>query len=722
MRQVGVIKSYNPEKGFGFIENGDKQLFFFHSSKLEKGYKPSAKDTVSFQNIVSKKKPGSFDAIDISKSNIVVEDIFTLPVFLGSIAWYDNEKGFGIIKSLNQEVFLHHSALTDSTHSLLENTKMVYILNDQKKAKRARTFEGSVYENNGFLLLDNLFLSKETVLQKYLEGSLDLKISIIVNQPTIFKANQLIDIFLQTDMPKFIEENEAYLPIREFVKSLHKKFQDNVLKVKLVQIINDISTDQVKLMMWRDGISEDLNLGYVLANYKKFDNLSIDALLNKCLNEDVTTEIKEWIKGEIGLTAIENDETFNLCRNIPDRFLGISEIPNMIFSLCSPEYKYRFIKEGLIKLQAGKELLNFEILKFSVTGSITQVQSYSLKKWVEFLLLSKKYAMSYNNQIVEIIIPFTIKNDRFELWYQGLLGEYFDIESTIKNYSNRFEYSKEEIIKRLTKSQLVLVLNKLLKENVNISSESIEQFIPIFRNLENKNYYFEKIIENCSSDEERISFMLLLDDIDSKTAFFYFIRAKGFQNNEILKKLNNEQKIEILIEFINGISESNIIESFEKIIDISSNYKSWDNEKIIQDLVLPMSILKFNRYYQSKLWFYELNKEIDLDYVLSNISEFNKSFTNKFAKSLKDEDLADWINHKIVGYIKSDIGVEVMASCFINLSLFFERRQRKYVETETYLRKLLRQIEVGDLLSFFYGFTYHANNGLKQPKKQRCDD
>ena len=65
---LGVVKFYNPEKGFGFIapETGDAADCFFGSSSfagepivINKG------DVVAFVRVENDRKPGRFRAVDV---------------------------------------------------------------------------------------------------------------------------------------------------------------------------------------------------------------------------------------------------------------------------------------------------------------------------------------------------------------------------------------------------------------------------------------------------------------------------------------------------------------------------------------------------------------------------------------------------------------------------------------------------------------------------------
>lgn len=65
-RQVGMIKSYNPDKGYGFIVNENENDIFFHISNFEeKGIVPTKGMEVSFSIIGSDFFENGLKASDI---------------------------------------------------------------------------------------------------------------------------------------------------------------------------------------------------------------------------------------------------------------------------------------------------------------------------------------------------------------------------------------------------------------------------------------------------------------------------------------------------------------------------------------------------------------------------------------------------------------------------------------------------------------------------------
>ena len=65
-QDIGVVKNYNAEKGFGFIEREGQRDLFFHINNFSVDAEPPEDGLeVSFHSEPSKRKPGTLTAIKI---------------------------------------------------------------------------------------------------------------------------------------------------------------------------------------------------------------------------------------------------------------------------------------------------------------------------------------------------------------------------------------------------------------------------------------------------------------------------------------------------------------------------------------------------------------------------------------------------------------------------------------------------------------------------------
>ena len=105
---IGLIKSFNGQFGFIKSENGD---VYFHKSVIKSSDIIEKGDEVEYKVEPSKKKIGSYQANEITliKKAERKEKIWGTTL-IGAIKWFDADKGFGIIRTLeNKDYFLHNS-------------------------------------------------------------------------------------------------------------------------------------------------------------------------------------------------------------------------------------------------------------------------------------------------------------------------------------------------------------------------------------------------------------------------------------------------------------------------------------------------------------------------------------------------------------------------------------------------------------------------------------
>eukprot|EP00931_Biecheleriopsis_adriatica_P101547 TRINITY_DN76661_c0_g1_i1.p1 TRINITY_DN76661_c0_g1~~TRINITY_DN76661_c0_g1_i1.p1 ORF type:complete len:179 (+),score=53.40 TRINITY_DN76661_c0_g1_i1:73-609(+) len=102
----GKLKSYNSNKGFGFIVSNGTDIFF-HKSEL-KGKPPKEGDTLYFDTEPSTLKPGQSEAKNVTGGTLGGN-------LKGKVKWYNDMKGYGFIEYDNDAYFMHASNITGGT-------------------------------------------------------------------------------------------------------------------------------------------------------------------------------------------------------------------------------------------------------------------------------------------------------------------------------------------------------------------------------------------------------------------------------------------------------------------------------------------------------------------------------------------------------------------------------------------------------------------------------
>ncbi|MGI8477150.1 MAG: cold-shock protein [Thermomicrobiales bacterium] len=152
---TGVVKWYDPEKGFGFIERdeGGPDLFVHRSAlgsemlgegdKVEfeagSGQKGPAAVTVSVleRNTDPAPRKSSFGSPRSGGDYQSDVDVSNMPVMTGAVKRYDSVKGFGFISpdDGSPDIFVHRSAV--GYDGLREGNRVEFRMGDGAKGPRA---------------------------------------------------------------------------------------------------------------------------------------------------------------------------------------------------------------------------------------------------------------------------------------------------------------------------------------------------------------------------------------------------------------------------------------------------------------------------------------------------------------------------------------------------------------------------------------------------------
>ena len=113
----GQVKSFGPDKGFGFIINPDGGPDIFLPLKAcVDGKVPQKCDMVSFDVEESSLKPGQLQAKNVSGGTAVAKVAGPPGAHAGYVKKFDLLNGFGFITGLDgSDIFLHRNAVVDGT-------------------------------------------------------------------------------------------------------------------------------------------------------------------------------------------------------------------------------------------------------------------------------------------------------------------------------------------------------------------------------------------------------------------------------------------------------------------------------------------------------------------------------------------------------------------------------------------------------------------------------
>lgn len=213
---TGIISRYNSERCFGFIEDNNKNSFFFHLKNTEqillknqgikiKKYKFCPGDEVQFKLILSKKYPNNFEAYNVKyiqneQRNILIQEANENNILNGHIKLGDNEKLFVKHMSTGIHLPLLISAWETSHDEIYTNriNKLVsFKLNQTQKIDKL------------FAILTDIKLCDEYYeIQKAIENNTQIQVKITGKNSYGFFAkvlDNLIDGFIR--LPKKNDKN-----------------------------------------------------------------------------------------------------------------------------------------------------------------------------------------------------------------------------------------------------------------------------------------------------------------------------------------------------------------------------------------------------------------------------------------------------------------------------------------------------------------------------------
>jgi len=107
MANSGVVKLYNPDKGFGFITSEEHGDVFVHAKACEGGGIPAKGDVVTFDLEDSAMKPGQKQAANIKGCTGVGPGVIGSGANRGTIKSFSQLKGWGFVEHNGQDIFVH---------------------------------------------------------------------------------------------------------------------------------------------------------------------------------------------------------------------------------------------------------------------------------------------------------------------------------------------------------------------------------------------------------------------------------------------------------------------------------------------------------------------------------------------------------------------------------------------------------------------------------------
>jgi len=113
MSLTGTVKSFNLQKGYGFLTGVDGQEVFLHVKNCTDGMAPQQGDTLTYDLQPSKSKPGQMECCNVTGGTAKrdggdsVTPVQGTGAYDGQVRRFNPTKGFGFISHDGKDVFFH---------------------------------------------------------------------------------------------------------------------------------------------------------------------------------------------------------------------------------------------------------------------------------------------------------------------------------------------------------------------------------------------------------------------------------------------------------------------------------------------------------------------------------------------------------------------------------------------------------------------------------------
>ncbi len=465
--QIGTIKTFIEEKGFGFIteENQINNDIFFHIHDC-KNYKPQKYDVVSFEKKPSKKKEGSFEAknivfleeetkekaqinkskadqlgglkvlgkIQLPTENKEIEPAQTLQIptenqtkYIGKVDWHNDSQGYGVMQhdTLGEVFFLskswqgppikkdmHLGFYAKPSTKKVGKYEAVSIWEDEETARM----------NTITIFLNGNDSERKSIFEKLNETEKTSILEIIKEKRKNLTNTEKYHLWKEgylTYEDSWERIIHGFLNYSEERKTIFENLNETE-KIAILQTVKEKASPKEKYQLWKEGYlnNEDAWEGiiYVFIDYSR----ERECIFEK-LNETEKINILEVIKNEI----------------------------------VTPEQKYEFWEKGYLPYEDAWEGI---IDKFLASRSF--YSSYSLERKNIFEKLTETEKIAFSKSLSEKI---TKSEQKYEFWKEGYLTNEDAWEEIIYGFLNFKHSLKIDVFKKLSeieKNNLLEIVRK----------------------------------------------------------------------------------------------------------------------------------------------------------------------------------------------------------------------------------------------------------------------
>lgn len=641
----GTIKMFNNQ--FGFIETQSEDIYF-HKSGIESNEIISVGDTVSFYAEKSPVKKNKLQATKIcllEKKEIQKSS----NILIGFIDWYDEDKGFGVIKGYEKEYFFFDNSIKLNKKYL--STDDICVFNDIPSPKKKDKFNAvgiyfinydtkdseiknrvssaiqaiEITDNDRyynfikkvFTKIPNEIYPKNIRVSKAHMLSLFNDLNAFNRSFTFISDNSHLNTYeiLFFDTKSSISENK----IIDSIKSISYINNENEFKyVKLILQKTNIKIDlkiegnyKYIFELWNDRLINDIDMSIIALYIKNnFNNIDLKTgIFSRILNEQeqilILSELCELMTEDSYSRTQFYGQDINLKSKI-ENIINIDTITSnakATFKIIVNDKSNELHVENVNSINEDFKWLNFNLETFGLSSLIEKI---TIIENIVSLFKSKPNRGTYsNNTLIEIInkkgFAYVHNNlSLFPLKYEETISSFYYIS---KEYNG---YGWQKVYETSKKFDNLIVLIKELTSD--ISEEAITDYF--------KNY---------SSENLEKEVYLVIEFERSKRLFNIQV------DRDRLNSLNNGLARIIFDDrdnvFTNYFDKINLIKS------LSENLFQEFIENTYQELPIKEKL---------KLWLYDIYGQFNYEeygYYYFVLNKTERTIFNKKAKAIMGEEL-----------------------------------------------------------------------------------
>ena len=524
----------------------------------------------------------------------------------------------------NKDPFIEHILKPEDIKNIIEEVKKLIdienitistknILND--KYTKNYEYDYQVNINNNLLkqeIMNYLKEKNKNQMEEYNKSINEFEIN-IKNLLNVLSTNLLVEV---EEIKKELDIEVKKYEIIKNIDEENKKFIQNVIGEK------DVSCDEIE--NWQK------------EGYKFHKEIEFKTCLY-CHNEDIQSDVRESY-----ITLYENKyiKLLNSLKTVVGKYIN-----NIIMD----KIKYDSIKSFYEKTGRTKELLIIQ----DIYKNIDEIQEtiseiYTKKKFDDKIIERIKVLLDYYDSVKDIFEKIEEDAEKKEVVK-------FEFKESLK-----LLYTNIDIIRQVKKEIFLNNLTRIeneLKERINTIQqqeiEKVQTYLQFYQKIFNTKYSIEKVRSAMSSAQEANAMLEIkfnnrrkINEISTgeKNILALIVFFSNLENE--LKKLNDNEKITIILDDPVNSNDWNIFFSLQAIIEdyLQHFYKDKIEDIIILSHNVDYAVIQLQNLKQKnekvKLLrlFPDTCINIDIDLIYTNDIKLISNFIFEWLKSFEKKD------------------------------------------------------------------------------------